>query len=580
MKNFIPKFYVFIFFVLIIFKHCLCYNIDISLIENIEYNNSNFSNFTYNVIQNNTLDKYFKYTKDYDICDCSPKMIYYEYIEQNLTRFKIDQNEKSILKNSNQKIIVKSNNKNIYLNFTLIPLLNKSATILEINHTCKNKKQITSGKTWGVIEIEIYKSVETMEKIKFEFLKICEDPEVLGSYVTICLIFLMAILIVATSTYSEISVELTDIKADGEIKNYHGFILMIAGSLVLLLVFYFIEYINILLTTFISFQIGLALFLCLKTLYEFLGFTTHKKFAIFNKKINLITFKSFFDIEIYSFLILIISIIIVISYIFTRHWLLNNLFAYCLVFTILSIFHIRSFKICAILLTSAFFYDVFWVYFSSYFFSRNVMLVAATSLNLPVKLEIPILLDEHPLKSCMFLGLGDLVLPGLIIKFCHRFDFIKKSNVYYYSGLLLYSIALLLSGIVLVVFKYPQPVLFYISPILICGISYIAYRRDEMDIWYANLLEENLSISHIESDLPKIDHEISEMSLEAINSNENSKNSEIINENNCNFSDSLVKVNILNQNNFVCETQLDFECKIKSSFVEINNSDYDSSEEK
>ena len=87
------------------------------------------------------------------------------------------------------------------------------------------------------------------------------------------------------------------------------------------------------------------------------------------------------------------------------------------------------------------------------------MVVAATSLNLPVKLEIPILFDNHPLKSCMFLGLGDLVLPGLIIRFCHRFDFIKKCNVYYFSSLGLYSIALCLSGIVVAVFKYPQPVL-------------------------------------------------------------------------------------------------------------------------
>jgi signal peptide peptidase-like 2B len=579
MRNLHKNFYFFEFFLLIYLRKCLCSNLNISLIENNDGKVSNISNFTYNVYQNNTLDEYFKYRKDYDICDCSPKMIYYEFRDQNMTRFKIKQ-EDNLRLNSNEKIekiLVKSKNKNINLNFTLSPSVNNSTTLLDIYHTCKNKKEYTSDQSWGVIEVELYKSLETMEKIKFEFLKFCEPPEVLGSYITIILLFLMAVFIVAISTYSEITLELTEIKAEGEIKHYHGVLLIITGSLVLLLVFYFIKYINIFLTIFISFQIGFALYLCLKTLYEFLGFTTHKKFSNLNRKLKLIKFTSLFDMEIYSFLILILSIITVISYIITRHWMLNNLFGFCLVFTILSIFHIRSFKICAILLTSAFLYDVFWVYFSSYFFSQNVMVVAATSLNLPVKLEIPILLDDHPLKSCMFLGLGDLVLPGLIIKFCHRFDFIKKSNVYYFSGLVLYLIALLLSGIVLAVFKYPQPVLFYISPLLICGISYIAYRRGEMDIWYAELLEENLSISHFEGDNQKVNHELS---LESINTSEILENGEIISENTSDCSENQVQIQILNHNNLISGNGSDFENKIESSFIEITSSDYDSSEEK
>ena len=60
------------------------------------------------------------------------------------------------------------------------------------------------------------------------------------------------------------------------------------------------------------------------------------------------------------------------------------------------------------------------------------MVFAATSINLPIKLEMPIFFSpEHPLKTCLLLGLGDIVIPGFIIKFFKRFDFIKKTNVYY-----------------------------------------------------------------------------------------------------------------------------------------------------
>ncbi len=244
----------------------------------------------------------------------------------------------------------------------------------------------------------------------------------------------------------------------------------------------------------ISFQISIAMYLTIKTLYEYLGLHKNLNLNFLNKHIKF--FKNYLqlEVELYSFILIILTLIMVVSYLVTRYWLLNNIFGFALVFTILSLFHIRSFKICAVLLFSAFLYDVFWVYISPYFFTQNVMVVAATSLNMPIKLEIPIFLDTHPLKSCMFLGLGDLVLPGFVLKFCHRFDFIKHTSVYYKTSIILYVIALTMSGIVIAVFNYPQPVLFYMCPIILGGVMLTAYNRKEMgDIWNADVLEENLT---------------------------------------------------------------------------------------
>ena len=75
-----------------------------------------------------------------------------------------------------------------------------------------------------------------------------------------------------------------------------------------------------------------------------------------------------------------------------KYWMLNNFLCFCLAYTILSLFHFRSFRQCIWFLIITFFYDVFWVYISPLIFKGNVMVHAATSINLPIKLEMPILL--------------------------------------------------------------------------------------------------------------------------------------------------------------------------------------------
>ena len=47
-------------------------NIDMTVVKLIN------GNSTYNVFHNNSLEELFKFRKDYDICDCSPKQIFYD----------------------------------------------------------------------------------------------------------------------------------------------------------------------------------------------------------------------------------------------------------------------------------------------------------------------------------------------------------------------------------------------------------------------------------------------------------------------------------------------------------------------
>jgi signal peptide peptidase-like protein 2B len=449
------------------------------------------------VVNDTFLDSFFDIYKPDSTCDCSAKSYFWEYLN-NSTKFIINTSqrvEKIYLELRRAKIQTKlgtnmlnrhtkENFNKINLNFSLKNLnetINNKNYELTIEHECRVEED------WYFIHVEIFTGLVDMQRYEFGFIKFCQSPELVSSSsFSLILLFLFSVVVIIFSTYSEIKFELTEVKPGGEIKFWHGILLIISGSSVLLLIFYFYIYIDLIFTVLISLQIGLALYLCLKSGYEFLELHSLLKLKYLNNKI----FNGKY--EIYSMIFLLLSFSIVLIYIVTRHWILNNIFGFCLVFTILSIFHIRSFKICVVLLAFAFFYDVFWVYISPLLFQKNVMVFAAASLNLPIKFEIPIFLEEHPLKSCMFLGLGDLVLPGLVIKFCHRFDFLKNSKVYYLSALSLYSLSLSLSGMVVVLFNSPQPVLFYVSPFLLFGITLIAYRRGEMYIWNAEILEENL----------------------------------------------------------------------------------------
>lgn len=68
-----------------------------------------------------------------------------------------------------------------------------------------------------------------------------------------------------------------------------------------------------------------------------------------------------------------------------------------------------------------FFYDIFFV------FGTDVMLTVAKSIDAPIKLLFPRNWSADPPEFSL-LGLGDIVLPGVFIAMCLRFDIIKSLN--------------------------------------------------------------------------------------------------------------------------------------------------------
>lgn len=100
-----------------------------------------------------------------------------------------------------------------------------------------------------------------------------------------------------------------------------------------------------------------------------------------------------------------------------------------------------------ILLLLAFCYDIFWVFLSPYLFGQSVMATVATQIDLPMKFMCPSLIPSKntPLFKCSLLGLGDILLPGILVKFVLKFEvLLGRGAKIFIASLLGYSIGLTL----------------------------------------------------------------------------------------------------------------------------------------
>lgn len=96
----------------------------------------------------------------------------------------------------------------------------------------------------------------------------------------------------------------------------------------------------------------------------------------------------------------------------------NNILAVVFCVHALQFIFLGNFKTGSLLLTLLFFYDIFFV------FGTDVMLTVAKNVDAPIKLQFPRDLSTDP-KQFSILGLGDIVIPGIFMSLCLRFDVLK-----------------------------------------------------------------------------------------------------------------------------------------------------------
>lgn len=110
------------------------------------------------------------------------------------------------------------------------------------------------------------------------------------------------------------------------------------------------------------------------------------------------------------------------------------------------------------MLWGLFFYDIFWV------FGTDVMLTVAKSIDAPIKLMFPYNWNEDPAKFSM-LGLGDIVIPGVFVALCLKYDVdrqlkkvkkVEEIETSYFNWCFMgYGLGIVVTFIVMVVSEHP-----------------------------------------------------------------------------------------------------------------------------
>lgn len=217
------------------------------------------------------------------------------------------------------------------------------------------------------------------------------------------------------------------------------------------------------------------------------------------------------DLEVSSLdlICLVIAYIAVGIYIYSKNWIYNNVLAILFCVHGIEFLFLGNFTTGFILLGLLFFYDIFFV------FGTDVMLTVAKSIDAPIKLLFPKNWETTPPEFSL-LGLGDIVLPGVFIALCLRYDIIKSLDAklitdlvsqgdghkvvitlleavekaprpYFYGSLIGYLVAIITTVVVMLVFDHGQPALLYLVPACLLSVVINAVRLGEFkELWEFN----------------------------------------------------------------------------------------------
>eukprot|EP01095_Lingulamoeba_sp_RSL-Kostka_P016343 TRINITY_DN796_c0_g1_i1.p1 TRINITY_DN796_c0_g1~~TRINITY_DN796_c0_g1_i1.p1 ORF type:complete len:299 (+),score=32.14 TRINITY_DN796_c0_g1_i1:69-965(+) len=248
-----------------------------------------------------------------------------------------------------------------------------------------------------------------------------------------------------------------------EIRGTTAILYPIIASICLVLTFFFFGSISFVMSISALISSFVGIIFAFFPIFSFLLPSSFSKIIIYKDEDS--------KISIVELITAIFSITIVISWIVTGNYILNNILGICLSVFFLSILRINTLKIVTLLLLLLFIYDVFWVFYSENIFGQNVMVeVASKKATNPIKIisnsfniDIPLISDEIelPVKlifGSMALGLGDIVVPGMLAVLLKKFDDKKNTN-YFLIFIFGYLFGMISTVFCLLYFDLAQPAL-------------------------------------------------------------------------------------------------------------------------
>ncbi|KAM9366343.1 signal peptide peptidase-like 2A isoform 2-T2 [Symphorus nematophorus] len=201
-------------------------------------------------------------------------------------------------------------------------------------------------------------------------------------------------------------------------------------------------------------------------------------------------------------------------------WILQDLLgiAFCLNF--MKTISLSNFKICVILLSLLLVYDVFFVFITPFLTKNGVSIMVQVaqgpdasgektqgnmvevsaepqtpSEKLPVVMRVP-RFSAWAQNLCgmqfSILGYGDIIVPGLLVAYCSRFDvWINSSKkIYFVSCCIAYLLGMITTFAVMLLSEMGQPALLYLVPFTLITSAVVAgYRREMRQFWAGTTYE-------------------------------------------------------------------------------------------
>ncbi|XP_051554457.1 signal peptide peptidase-like 2 isoform X2 [Myxocyprinus asiaticus] len=178
-------------------------------------------------------------------------------------------------------------------------------------------------------------------------------------------------------------------------------------------------------------------------------------------------------------------------------WVLQDALGIAFCLYMLKTIRLPTFKACTLLLVVLFVYDVFFVFITPLLTEsgESIMVEVATGPSnssshekLPMVLKVP-RLNSSPLVLCdrpfSLLGFGDILVPGLLVAYCHRFDILMQtSRIYFLACTVGYGIGLLITFVALALMEMGQPALLYLVPCTLLTSLAVALWRKELPLFW------------------------------------------------------------------------------------------------
>ncbi|XP_027360419.1 signal peptide peptidase-like 2 isoform X1 [Abrus precatorius] len=172
-------------------------------------------------------------------------------------------------------------------------------------------------------------------------------------------------------------------------------------------------------------------------------------------------------------------------------WIGQDILGIALIITVLQIVHVPNLKVGTVLLSCAFIYDLFWVFVSTKFFNESVMIVVARGDRsgedgIPMLLKFPRIFD--PWGGYSIIGFGDILLPGMLVAFSLRYDWLANKNLvrgYFLWAMFAYGFGLLITYVALNLMDgHGQPALLYIVPFTLGTLMTLGRKRGDLrELW-------------------------------------------------------------------------------------------------